>query len=110
MSLAAGIHPKGVSSAPTRPRQLIPLIGTPSRSSTLGSKAGLLVTGEQKRLLGWAAFSPEELLHGRPCQSKRFSGGGLSLPSHQMSPPAAYATFVKMVSRFIDSIAFGLDR
>ena len=38
-----------------------------------------------------------------------FKGGGPSLPSHHTSPSAVSATFVKIVSRRMHSIAFGFD-
>src|SRR5215472_13145699 len=88
---------------------MIALIGTPSGSFTCLESTGLLVAGEVKRELGWAAFSVEPFFHGRPCQSVSSSGTSPPIPSHHTSPSLVIATLVKMVSFEMVRIAFGLD-
>ncbi len=68
--------------------------GHAAGSFARGDRSGLFVIGAVKRLFGWAAFSFEAGVHGRPRQSVRESGAGPSLPSHQTSPSAVRATFV----------------
>src|ERR1044072_5299510 len=88
---------------------MMALMGTPCGSFTFGSSIGLFVIGAAKRLLGCAAFSFECGVHWWPRQSRHVSGGGSSWPSHHTVPSGLRATFVKMVSRSIIRIAFGLD-
>src|ERR1700733_10390316 len=77
-----------------RPPKISALIGTPLGSLASGASAGLFRIGAAKRLLGWAAFSFEAGVQGRPCQSRHCAGGSPSLPSHQTSPSGASATLV----------------
>jgi hypothetical protein len=70
---------------------------------------GLLLAGAVKRELGCAAFSVEPFFQGRPCQSVSSSGTSPSISSHHTSPSSVRATLVKMVSRWMVFIAFGLD-
>src|SRR4029077_2010447 len=65
------------------------------------------VAGAVKRLLGWAAFSVDAGVHGRPCQSSASGGGGSSCPSHHGVPSGRSATLVKIVLRWIMSNAVG---
>src|SRR5437660_120301 len=87
---------------------MIAEIGTPSGSFAALESAGLLVIGAVKRLLGCAAFSPEALFHGRPCQSSMPAGASLSMPSHHTSLSGVSATLVKIVSRSTVRIAIRL--
>src|SRR5260370_3702247 len=84
------------------------LIGTPRGSSQCGERAGLLVAGVVKREFGWAALVPEAGVHGRPCQSARWSGTAPPRPSHQTLPSSVRATLVKMLSCETASSALGL--
>src|SRR6185503_4885299 len=83
-------------------------IGTPFGFSNSGEIDAHCTAGVVKRLLGCAAFSREDGVHGRPCQSRASAGGGSSCPSHHGVPSGLSATFVKMVLRWIMSKAFGL--
>ena len=87
---------------------MIAEIGTPRGSSACGDRIGLFVIGAVKREFGCAAGWPESRFHGLPFQSIKPSGGSSSLPSHQTSPSGVIATLVKIASRAIDFIAFGL--
>src|SRR6185369_7891591 len=91
-----------------RPPKMIAEIGTPSASSALSERIGLLRIGAVKREFGCAAGGFEAGVHGSPRQSVSSAGGSPSLPSHHTSPSFVMATLVKMVSRAIDAIAFGL--
>src|SRR5205085_110495 len=92
-----------------RPPKMMALTGTPSRSLAAGSRAGLLVIGAVKRLLGCAALRPTAPgVQGWPIQSVHCAGGSEVLPSHQTSPSGSSATLVKIVSRDIECIALGL--
>src|SRR5579883_1822856 len=51
-----------------RPPKMIAEISTPLGSLALGSKAGLLIMGAVKRLLGWAALVPDCGVQGLPIQ------------------------------------------
>src|SRR5690625_3656127 len=83
-------------------------IGTPSGFSHSGSIDGHCAAGAVKRALGCAAGVPESGVHGLPRQSVRPSGASFVMPSHHTSPSGVSATLVKMVSRSMDAIAFGL--
>src|SRR5271170_7020801 len=91
-----------------RPPKIMALIGTPFGSSASGAQAGLFFMGAAKRLLACAAGSLPPGIHGRPCQSVRFAGGSLLLPSHQTSKSGVRATLVYMVSREMAAMALGL--
>ena len=91
-----------------RPPKMMALMGTPSGESASGASAGLLRIGAVKREFGWAAFSLEAGVQGRPCQSRHSAGAGSSWPSHQTVPSGLSATLVKMVSRDRVTIALGL--
>src|SRR5262245_31842307 len=69
-------------------------IGTPFGFSNSGDSDRHCVAGVVKRLLGWAAFSDDFGVQGRPCQSKASTGGGSSCPSHQGVPSGRNATLV----------------
>src|SRR6185436_13523781 len=84
------------------------VIGTPLGLLNSGDSDAQLVAGVVNRLLGCAAFSVDAGVHGRPCQSVASAGAGSSWPSHQGVPSERSATFVKMVSRWIMSIAVEL--
>src|ERR671936_2058755 len=58
-------------------------IGTPSGFSQSGEIDGQRLAWVVKRLFGCAAFSVDFGVHGLPCQSSAFSGGGSSGSSHQ---------------------------
>src|SRR4051812_40389168 len=70
------------------------VIGTPSGSCQCGEMDGHCAAGVVKRLFGWAAFSLDAGVQGRPCQSRALAGGGSSCPSHQGVPSGRSATFV----------------
>src|SRR5437879_12982032 len=53
-----------------RPPKIMALIGTPLGSLASGAKAGLLVIGAAKRLLGCAARSLDSGVHVLPFQSR----------------------------------------
>src|SRR5262252_8216269 len=82
-------------------------IGTPFGFANSGERHAHSVAGVVKRLLGCAAFSVDAGVHGRPCQSIAFAGGGTSCPSHQGVPSGRSATFVNIVSCWIMSVAVG---
>src|SRR3954470_5802816 len=92
-----------------RPPKIIALMGTPSGLLTSGASIGLLIMGAAKRLFGCATLSFESGVQRFPRQSRQSAGGGPSLPSHQTSLSGVRPTFVKMVSRAMEAIAFGLD-
>src|SRR6266481_2627147 len=92
-----------------RPPKMIAEIGTPLGSSECADHAGLLRIGVVKRLFGCAAFVPDVLLHGSPCQSSSPSGGATSIPSHHTSPSGVIATLVKIVSCSTIFIALRFD-
>src|SRR3954453_4377244 len=87
---------------------MIALTRTPLGSSEHSSSAGLLLMGAVNRLFGCAAFRPQSGVHRWPVQSMHSSGGCLVLPSHQTSPSGRRPTLVKIVSRLMAVIAFGL--
>src|SRR3984893_4897465 len=84
-------------------------IGTPSGLSHSGSSDGQRVAATVNRELGCAAFRPHPGVHDWPCQSVRWAGGSLVMPSHQTSPSSVSATLVKITSRLRVSIALGFD-
>ena len=86
---------------------MIASIGTPSGFSNSGESVEQLVAGVVNRLFGCAAFSVEAGVHGRPCQSTASAGAGSSCPSHHGVPSGRSATLVKIVSRWIISVAIG---
>ena len=90
-----------------RPPNTNARIGTPCGSSQDSSSAGFSVAGEVNREFGCAAFVPDSGVQSFPCQSIACAGFGPSIPSHHTSPSSVSATFVKIVSERIDSIAFG---
>ena len=53
-------------------------MGTPSGFSQSGEMDGHWLAWVVNRLFGCAAFSADFGVHGRPCQSSAFSGGGSS--------------------------------
>ena len=69
-------------------------MGTPSGFSHSGEIDGHWLAWVVKRLFGWAAFSADFGVQGRPCQSTALSGGGSSCPSHQGVPSGRTATLV----------------
>src|ERR1051326_1780070 len=91
-----------------RAPKMIASIGTPSGLSNSGESDEQLVAGVVKRLFGCAAFSADDGVHGRPCQSTAFAGAPSSCPSHHGVPSGRSATLVKIVSRWIMSNAVGL--
>src|SRR6266567_1807162 len=90
-----------------RAPKIIASIGTPSGLSNSGDSDAHCVAGVVNRLLGCAAFSVDEGVHGRPCQSSACDGGGSSWPSHHGVPSGRSATFVKMVLLWIMLNAVG---
>ena len=68
-------------------------MGTPSGFSQASSRAGQLVTGLQKRELGWAAGVDEEGRHGLPRQSMQLLGFS-PIPSHHTPPSGVRATLL----------------
>ena len=91
-----------------RPPKRMAEIGTPLGSVANRESAWLLESCTVNRLFGWAAYSREPFVHGRPRQSKRRSGTSPSMPSHQTSPSSVIATFVKNAFRSSIRMAFGL--
>src|SRR5712692_1990668 len=89
-----------------RPPNRMAEIGTPFGSSAKRERAELLVIGTVNRLFGWAAYSREPFVQGRPRQSVRRSGTS-SMPSHQTSLSSVRATLVKKAFRSSIRIAFG---
>jgi len=55
------------------------------------------LAGAVKRPLGCAAKVPESGVQSLPCQSMRWAGGSVPMPSHQTSPSSVNATFVNIV-------------
>src|SRR4051812_20358127 len=88
-----------------RAPKIIASIGTPFGLSNSGESVAQFFAGAVKRLFGCAAFSVDDGVHGRPCQSTALAGGGSSCPSHHGGPSGRSATFVKIVSCGIRSIA-----
>jgi hypothetical protein len=77
-----------------RAPKIIASIGTPFGLSNSGESDAQLVAGVVNRLFGWAAFSVDAGVHGRPCQSSASAGAGSSCPSHHGVPSGRSATFV----------------
>ena len=61
-----------------------------------------------KRALGCAEGVSDTGVQSFPCQSIRWAGGSLVIPSHQTSPSSVFAQLVKIESRATVFIAFGL--
>src|SRR5947209_2892490 len=91
-----------------RPPKMKASIGTPAGSSQAGSMEGHCEAATVKRAFGCAAGRPDCGDQALPVQSVSFSGGAFVMPSHHTSPSGVSATFVKMVSRLIDSMQLGL--
>src|SRR5579859_2938861 len=91
-----------------RPPNRMALSGTPCGSSQCADSAGFWVAGVVKRELGWAAFVPDDGVHGWPCQSVRCCGTGPSMPSHHTPPSSVMATLVRIEFRDTASMALGL--
>src|SRR5271169_1309177 len=82
-------------------------IGTPSGASHFGEMLGDCCAGTVYREFGCAA-APFEGSHLSPSQLINPAGGSPPIPSHQGSPFAVTAVFVKIVLRFSASITLGL--
>src|SRR5689334_11420611 len=82
-------------------------IGTPFTSSYSGATIGHWSTGTQKREFGCAAGFSHPGDQSLRCQSRTWSGGGPSIPSHQTSPSSVSAVFVNTVLRSTVAMAFG---
>ena len=78
--------------------------GPPTRRRSTGTARPATV----KRAFGCAAGASESGVQSLPCQSMAWAGGSAVMPSHQTSPSSVRAQLVKIVSRSIESIAFGL--
>src|SRR5690349_23551800 len=92
-----------------RPPKRIAEIGTPFGSSYSGARIGQFRIGVQNREFGCEETVPLSGVQSLPCQSIRWAGGSLVIPSHQMSPSSVRATLVKTEPPFsIARIAFGL--
>src|SRR5574343_481766 len=86
-------------------------IGTPAGSSQAGSTDGHWLAVAVKRELACAALRPalpSSGVQSLPCQSIRWAGASLVMPSHQTSPSSVSATLVKMTSLFREAMQFGL--
>src|SRR5699024_46161 len=94
-----------------RPPKMMAETGTPSPLSNSALMQGQFLAGAVKRLLGWAPFFSEVLpFQGSPVQSRAFSGGFLSRPSHHtVLSSRLWATLVKMVPFWVEIRALGLD-
>src|SRR5271165_4269775 len=92
-----------------RPPKTMALMGTPSGFSQAGSRHGHWAAGAVKRAFGWAEGRPQSGVQLWPCQSVRWPGATLVIPSHQTSPSSVKATLVKIVFARIESMAFGLE-
>src|SRR5687767_14344432 len=68
--------------------------GTPRGFSNSGDSEAQLVAGVVKRAFGCVAFSGDDGVQGRPCQSSASAGGGSSCPSHQGVPSGRSAALV----------------
>ena len=84
------------------------LIGTPAGSSHAGSMLGHWDAGTVKRAFGWAALRPQPGVQSFPCQSIKWAGGSLVIPSHHTSPASVSPTLVKIALARNASMAFGL--
>src|SRR3954452_854837 len=91
-----------------RPPKRIASIGTPRGSSYSGARIGHCLIGVQYRLFGWLESSSLSGVHGSPFQLVAWAGG-VSRPSHQMSPSSVRATLVNTeLPWFRVRMAFGL--
>src|SRR5690349_20133480 len=82
-------------------------IGTPFTSSYSGAIIGHWSTGTQNREFGWAAAESLSGVQSLRCQSRAWSGGGPSMPSHQTSPSSVSAVLVNTVLRSTVAMALG---
>src|SRR5690349_20583527 len=82
-------------------------MGTPSASSALGERMGLLRMGAVKREFGCAAGVFESGVQGWPRQSVSSAGFSPSMPSHHTSPSLVMATLVKIAFPSTHAIALG---
>ena len=87
-------------------------IGTPAGSSHFSSIDGHCPAGAVKREFGWAALRPVSFaiagVQSLPCQSIRWAGASLLMPSHHTSPSSVSATLVKMMFSFSVAMALKL--
>src|SRR5262247_104915 len=94
-----------------RPPKIKAWMGTPLGSSHAGSIVGHCEAGAVKRALGCAALAPVLAaisgVHSLPCQSVSRAGVVSVMPSHHTPPSGVSATFVKIVFRANEAIAFG---
>src|SRR5574338_1007658 len=95
-----------------RPPKMKAEMGTPVGSSQAGSMDGHWPAGAVKRELGWAALRPVSLaisgVQSLHCQSIRWAGASLVMPSHHTSPSSVSATLVKMMFSFSVAMALWL--